>query len=45
LKQDDDPEQEISDNEREDPGAGTPVDTPTVCEMPGGSSLKLDPHI
>jgi hypothetical protein len=24
--------------------AGAPVDTPSVCEMPGGPSLKIDPQ-
>jgi hypothetical protein len=24
--------------------AGTPIDTPSVCQMPGGSSLKIDPQ-
>jgi hypothetical protein len=26
------------------PLAGTPVGTPSVCELPGGPSLKIDPQ-
>ena len=24
--------------------AGAPVGTPSVCQLPGGLSLKIDPH-
>jgi len=25
--------------------AGAPVGTPSVCQLPGGPSIKIDPHI
>jgi len=34
----------IEAQDRQRPLAGAPVGTPSVCQLPGGPSLKIDPQ-